>query len=105
VNPRLGFASHDSDSRDTRSLQGSNLYLPRDVRLRFQCRQDIHIADKRTGNLGMPACDESRVVSDPKSVASVCKSLCKNEGSSARPLNIRKKMKTWVIYTGKIGQI
>jgi hypothetical protein len=86
------------------------------------------IADKRTGNLGMQACDESRVVrrlltaaprtlaqnpkiiacdvvSDPKSVASVCKSLCKNEATSARPLNIRKKMTIWVIYTGKIGQI
>jgi hypothetical protein len=66
------------------------------------------IADKRTGNLGMQACDESRVVRRLLTAAQlsvVCKSLCKNEATSARPLNIREKMKIWVIYTGKIGQI
>jgi hypothetical protein len=52
----------------------------------------------------MQACDESRVVRrllTASELSVVCKSLCKNEATSARPLNIRKKMKTWVIYTGK----
>jgi hypothetical protein len=91
------------------------------------------IADKRTGNLGMQACDESRVVRRLLTAAHLsvgCKNSCTKPKNNRlrrrfrpkvrrvrvqefvqemrrllRPLNIRKKMKISVIYTGKIGQI